>query len=89
MGLLPVAYPESGKTDGLLVVQAVGWRLGTFSVAHRKPRMPVYCILVQNALHLEKIIVHKTTKRSRVCNSTLSLDQNTWRDTNNELVYQV
>ena len=42
MGLLPVAYPESGKIGGLLVVQAVGWRLGTFSVAHRKPRTPVY-----------------------------------------------
>ena len=30
------------KNGGLLVLQAVGWRLDTFSVAHRKPQTPVY-----------------------------------------------
>ena len=25
----------------IIVLQAVGWQLGPFSVAHRKPRMPV------------------------------------------------
>ena len=45
MGLLPVfgsCLPRKQKTGGLLVLQAVGWRLNTFSVAHRKPRTPVY-----------------------------------------------
>ena len=41
---LAVAYPESKNLTWLLVLQAVGWRLGTFSVAHRKPRTPVYVV---------------------------------------------
>ena len=44
MGLIPVfgsCLPRKQKPGGLLVLQAVGWRLGTFSIAHRKPRTPV------------------------------------------------
>ena len=45
MGLLPVVgscLSRKQTPGGLLhvVLQAVGWRLGTFSVAHRKPRTP-------------------------------------------------
>ena len=44
MGLIPVfgsCLPRKQKLGGLLVLQAVGWRLDTFSVAHRKPRTSV------------------------------------------------
>ena len=54
MGLIPgvgSCPPRKQKLGGLLVLQAVGLRLDAFSVAHRKPRTPVYFVLFLPTMH--------------------------------------
>ena len=62
--------PRKQKPSGLLVVQAVGWRLGTFSVAHRKPRTPVFSVGVIHLMKFSESLSSRTLIKSSLLSTS-------------------